>query len=146
MKKTKIVCTLGPASSSEEVIEKMLKNGMNVARFNFSHGTHDYHKELMETVKRVRNRMKVPVGLMLDTKGPEIRIGEMENGACEIVKGGEFIITTLDMIGTSERAPISYKDLPRQLKKGQIVLMDDGKLIFEVQSTTDTEEYSPLAR
>ena len=139
MKKTKIVCTLGPASSSEEVIEKMLKNGMNVARFNFSHGTHDYHKELMETVKRVRNRMKVPVGLMLDTKGPEIRIGEMENGACEIVKGGEFIITTLDMIGTSERAPISYKDLPRQLKKGQIVLMDDGKLIFEVQSTTDTD-------
>ena len=79
MKKTKIVCTLGPASSSEEVIEKMLKNGMNVARFNFSHGTHDYHKELMETVKRVRNRMKVPVGLMLDTKGPEYRIGTFKD-------------------------------------------------------------------
>ena len=140
MKKTKIVCTLGPASSSEEVIEKMLKSGMNVARFNFSHGTHEYHKELMDTVKKVRDRMKVPAGLMLDTKGPEIRIGEMSDGAAEIVSGQEFILTTIDMIGNSERAPISYKDLPRQLNKGQRILMDDGRLILEVKGTTDTDE------
>ena len=139
MKKTKIVCTLGPASSSEEVIEKMLKSGMNVARFNFSHGTHEYHKELMDTVKKVRDRMKVPAGLMLDTKGPEIRIGEMSDGATEIVSGQEFILTTIDMIGNSERAPISYKDLPRQLNKGQRILMDDGRLILEVKGTTDTD-------
>lgn len=139
MKKTKIVCTLGPASSSEEVIEKMLKSGMNVARFNFSHGTHEYHKELMDTVKKVRDRMKVPAGLMLDTKGPEIRIGEMSDGAAEIVSGQEFILTTIDMIGNSERAPISYKDLPRQLNKGQRILMDDGRLILEVKGTTDTD-------
>jgi pyruvate kinase len=139
MKKTKIVCTLGPASSSEEVIEKMLRSGMNVARFNFSHGTHEYHKELMDTVKKVRDRMKVPAGLMLDTKGPEIRIGEMDGGAAEIVNGQEFVLTTVDMLGNSERAPISYKDLPRQLRKGQRILMDDGRLILEVTGTTDTD-------
>lgn len=139
MKKTKIVCTLGPASSSEEVIEKMLKSGMNVARFNFSHGTHEYHKELMSTFKKVRDRMKVPAGIMLDTKGPEIRIGEMGGGSATIKKGCEFILTTDPVVGDENRAPVSYADLPAQLSEGQRILMDDGKLILEVKSTTDTD-------
>lgn len=139
MKKTKIVCTLGPASSSEEVIEKMLKNGMNVARFNFSHGTHEYHRELMETFKRVRDKMKVPAGIMLDTKGPEIRIKEIGGGSAELKKGSEFILTILDVIGDARRAAISYADLPKQLKTGQRILMDDGRLILEVKSITDTD-------
>ena len=93
MKKTKIVCTLGPASSSEEVMEKMLKSGMNVARLNFSHGTHEYHKEMIETFRRVRDRLKVSAGVLLDTKGPEIRIGEMGGGMAELKKGEDFILT-----------------------------------------------------
>ncbi len=139
MKKTKIVCTLGPASSSEEVMEKMLKSGMNVARLNFSHGTHEYHKNMIETFKRVRDRMKVSAGILLDTKGPEIRIGEMGGGVAELIQGEEYILTTEDVVGDDKRAPISYKDLPSQVVVGQRILMDDGKLIMDVKSTTSTE-------
>lgn len=139
MKKTKIVCTLGPASSSEEVIEKMLKGGMNVARLNFSHGTHEYHKEMIETFRRVRDRLKVSAGILLDTKGPEIRIGEMGGGSAELKKGSEFTLTSDAVIGDEKRAPISYADLPSQVYEGQKILMDDGKLILEVKSTTSTD-------
>ena len=139
MKKTKIICTLGPASSSEAVIEKMLLSGMNVARFNFSHGTHEYHKKLIETFRTVRDKMKMPAAVLLDTKGPEVRIGEMENGAAELKKGDKFILTVEDVIGNSERAPISYKGLPAQLSAGQKVLMDDGMIILKVLETTDKE-------
>ena len=138
-KKTKIVCTLGPASSSEEVMEQMLKSGMNVARLNFSHGTHEYHKNMIETFKRVRDRLKVSAGILLDTKGPEIRIGEMAGGSAEIKKGGQYILTTEDVEGDEKRAPISYKDLPGQVKVGQRILMDDGHFILEVKKTTATE-------
>ena len=139
MKKTKIVCTLGPASSTEEVIEKMLQAGMDVARFNFSHGTHEYHKELMETFRRVRDRMKVPAAVMLDTKGPEVRIGEMGGGSATLVKGKPYVLTTELIVGNEERASISYKDFPTQLSKGNRILMDDGRIILEVESTTKTE-------
>ena len=139
MKKTKIVCTLGPASSSEEVIEKMLRAGMNVARFNFSHGTHEYHKDLMDTFKRVRDRMKVPAAIMLDTKGPEIRVGEMGGGSAELKKGDEFVLYTESRVGDSHGASISYAALPSEIKPGQRVLMDDGKIILEVMSCEKTE-------
>lgn len=139
MKRTKIVCTLGPASSSEEVIEKMLKNGMNVARLNFSHGTHEYHKDLIDTFRRVRDRMKVSAGVLLDTKGPEIRIGEMGGGSAELKKGSEFILTSDKIVGDGKRASISYADLPSQVKEGQKILMDDGMFILEVKSTTETD-------
>ncbi len=139
LKKTKIVCTLGPASSSEEVMEKMLKSGMNVARLNFSHGTHEYHKNMIDTFKRVRDRLKVSAGILLDTKGPEIRIGEMGGGSAELKKGSEYILTTDAVEGDDKRAPISYADLPSQVKAGQKILMDDGMLILEVKSTTATD-------
>lgn len=139
MKKTKIVCTLGPASSSEEVIGKMLSAGMNVARFNFSHGTHEYHKDLMDTFKRVRDRMKVPAAIMLDTKGPEIRVGEMGGGSAELKKGSEFILSTETCVGDSTRVSISYADLPKEISAGQRVLMDDGKIILEVISCEEKE-------
>ena len=139
MKKTKIVCTLGPASSSEEVIEKMLRAGMNVARFNFSHGTHEYHKDLMDTFKRVRDRMKVPAAIMLDTKGPEIRVGEMGGGSAELKKGDEFVLYTESRVGDSHGASISYAALPSEIKPGQRVLMDDGRIILEAISCEKTE-------
>ena len=138
-KKTKIVCTLGPASSSEEVMEQMLNSGMNVARLNFSHGTHEYHKNMIETFKRVRDRLNAPAGILLDTKGPEIRICEMGSGSAELVKGGEYILTTEEVEGDEKRAPISYKELPGQVKAGQKILMDDGKIILEVKKTTSTD-------
>jgi pyruvate kinase len=139
MKKTKIICTLGPASSSEEVIEKMLLAGMNVARFNFSHGTHEYHKKSIETFRRVRDRLKIPAAVLLDTKGPEIRVGEVANNGAELKRGQTFTLTTESVIGNAERVSISYADLPSQLSAGQTVLMDDGMIILKVKDTTEKE-------
>ncbi len=139
MKKTKIICTLGPASCSESVIEKMLLAGMNVARLNMSHGTHEYHKKMIETFRSVRDKLDLPAAVLLDTKGPEIRICEMQDGGAELKKGSEFTLTTLETVGNSERASITYKDLPPQLPIGQKVLMDDGKIILRVESATDTD-------
>ena len=139
MKKTKIICTLGPASSSEEVIEKMLLAGMNVARFNFSHGTHEYHKKSIETFRRVRDRLKIPAAVLLDTKGPEIRVGEVANNGAELKRGQTFTLTTESVIGNAERVSISYSDLPSQLSAGQTVLMDDGMIILKVKDTTEKE-------
>ena len=93
-RKTKIVCTMGPASLKEDVLEKMLRAGMNVARFNFSHGTHEYHKEGMELFKKVRDRLKMPAAILLDTKGPEIRVGVFEEGKIKLEKGKTFTFTT----------------------------------------------------
>ena len=139
MKKTKIICTLGPASSSEEVIEKMLLAGMNVARLNFSHGTHEYHKKIIDTFRRVRDKLKLPAAVLLDTKGPEIRVGEVGNNGAELKKGQTFTLTTENVIGDENRVSISYKDLPSQLPVGQKVLMDDGMIILRVKETTETE-------
>ncbi len=139
MKKTKIICTLGPASCTEAVIEKMLLAGMNVARLNMSHGSHEYHKKMIETFRSVRDKLDVPAAVLLDTKGPEIRICEMEGGQAELKKGDTFTLTANDVMGNSERASITYKELAPQLPIGQKVLMDDGKLILRVESTTDTD-------
>jgi len=140
MRKTKIVCTLGPASSNEEVMEKMLIAGMNVARFNFSHGTHENHGKTIDMFRRVRDRLGVPAAVMLDTKGPEIRIKEIENGKALLKTGDTFTITTRDIVGNSVEAPINYPDLPKHdLRPGQRILIDDGNIELDVISHTDTD-------
>ena len=139
MRKTKIVCTIGPASSDEATIEKMIKSGMNVARFNFSHGTHEYHKELIDRVRAVRDRLGAPLAIMLDTKGPEIRLRLFEKDAVILEKGDTFTLTSREVPGTKEIVSISYPELPSQLKPGTIVLIDDGKIRLKVSSTTDTD-------
>lgn len=140
MRKTKIVCTLGPSSSSEEVLEKMLKAGMNIARLNFSHGTHESHLEMIETFRRVRDKLGVPAAVMLDTKGPEIRICDMENGCATIMKGDEFVLTSREILGNSKEAMINYAKLPcHDLKAGQKILIDDGNIELSVISHTDTD-------
>lgn len=139
MKKTKIICTLGPASRNEKTIEKMLLNGMNVARINFSHGTHEYHKETIDTFRRVRDRLELPAAVLLDTKGPEIRLGDFEEGKVELVKGDSFTLTTVKCLGNKERAYITYEDLPPQLENGNTILIDDGKVSLEVIRITDTD-------
>ncbi len=139
MRKTKIVCTLGPASSSEEVMENMLKNGMDVARLNFSHGTHKEHKKVIETFRAVRDRMGVPAAVMLDTKGPEIRIGTFKDKKIILNSGADFTLTTEDVEGDASRVSVTYKNLPSQIKSGDMVLIDDGNVSLKVKETTKTD-------
>ena len=139
MRKTKIVCTIGPACAEETVLEEMLRNGMNVARFNFSHGTHEYHAKMMEKFRRVRDKLRLPAAVMLDTKGPEIRLREFENGKVALKKGSAFTLTTEEVVGNEQIVSISFKDLPRQLYAGVRLLLDDGKVALTVTETTETE-------
>ena len=139
MLKTKIVCTLGPASASAEVMEKMLKAGMNVARLNFSHGDHEGHGKTIDTFRKVRDSLCIPAAVMLDTKGPEIRTGNFEGGKAELEDGQIFTLTTEHVNGNSSISAVTYKELPRELKTGDKVLIDDGKIKLEVLDTTDTQ-------
>ena len=139
LRKTKIVCTMGPASLKEDVLTQMLKNGMNVARFNFSHGTHEYHKEGMELFRKVRDRLKIPAAVMLDTKGPEIRIGAFEDQKICLNEGQIFTLTTKEIVGNNEHVSITYKELPSQISKGTIILIDDGRIELIVDKLTESE-------
>ncbi len=139
MRKTKIVCTVGPGCSSEAVLEEMLLGGMNVARFNFSHGDHKYHKEMMETFRRVRDRLRLPAAILLDTKGPEIRLGLFENGKILLKKGDLFTLTTEERQGNETIASISYAGLPAQLKAGVRILLDDGRVAMTVEEICGRE-------
>ena len=139
MLKTKIVCTLGPSSNSPEMIEKMLRAGMNVARLNFSHGTYEDHGEVIKRIKEARENLGVPCAIMLDTKGPEIRLGKFRGGCAEILSDKPFTLTTEEIEGDSTRACITYKKLPSQVSKGDRILLDDGAIELSVESTTDTE-------
>ena len=112
LKKTKIVCTLGPASRDENVIRNMLEAGMNVARLNFSHGTHEDHRAAIETFRKVRDSLDIPAAVLLDTKGPEIRLGDFENGSEVISVGDRFVLTTEKCMGTAQRAWMTYRNLP----------------------------------
>lgn len=139
MKRTKIVCTLGPASNKEDVLEKMLLAGMNVARLNFSHGDHQGHRESIERFRKVRDRLGFSAAVLLDTKGPEIRLGDFENSSVILEKGQIFTLTAEDVLGNQERSSITYKDLPSQVKPGTSILIDDGRIALKVQETTETE-------
>ena len=132
MRKTKIICTLGPASSDEKTMAEMLNGGMNVARLNFSHGTHENHKKTIETFRKVRDKLGLAAAIMLDTKGPEIRTGDVENGQIELIKGEKITVTTKEVLGTPEMISVTYEDLPGQLKKGNRILLDDGKIMLTV--------------
>ena len=111
MRKTKIICTIGPASQGEEKLRELMLAGMNVARLNFSHGTHEEQKQKFDTICKVRDALGLPVATLLDTKGPEIRLRDFENGKVELIAGQTFTLTTEEILGNSERAAISYKNL-----------------------------------
>lgn len=125
MKKTKIVATIGPASESEEILKILFTEGVNVARLNFSHGSHEEHKIKIDRIKKLRKEMDLPIGIMLDTKGPEIRLGEVE-GEVTLEIGDEFILTTEDLTGDKSIVSISYKELYKDVKAGDKILIDDG--------------------
>jgi pyruvate kinase len=139
MRKTKIICTLGPASESEDVLRKLIFEGMDVARFNFSHGTHEEQLKKLDLVKRLREELKRPVAALLDTKGPEIRLKQFENGKVELKKGSKFTLTTRDVIGTSEIVSITYAALPQDVKAGGRILLDDGLIELHIDEVKDTE-------
>lgn len=134
MRKTKIVCTIGPACTDREVIKEMIKNGMNVARLNFSHGTHVYHKKNVEMLKEIRRELNVPLAILLDTKGPEIRIKQFSCGPVVLESGMDFTLTSCDCLGDNKKVSVTYKDLPSQLKEGDTVLIDDGSVELKVSS------------
>ena len=139
MRKTKIVCTLGPACSDEATVTAMCKAGMNVARLNFSHNTHEDHKKRIDLVKKVREKLGLPIALMLDTKGPEYRIKTFKDGKITLNEGDSFTFTADEIEGDEKRVSINYKGLPHDLNKGDIILLNNGLMSFRVVSTTDTE-------
>lgn len=139
LKKTKIVCTLGPASRDEKTMRAMLEAGMNVARLNFSHGTHEDHRKTIETFRKVRDELGVPAAVLLDTKGPEIRVGDFENGSEILESGDTFVLTSEKCLGTAQRVDTTYKALPTQVEAGTVILIDDGRIKMEVTGTTDTD-------
>ncbi len=139
MRKTKIVCTIGPATDNEDMMRELIKGGMDVARLNFSHGTLDYHKKNIDTLKKLRDEMEKSVAIMLDTKGPEIRVKQIKDGKAEIFDGDEFVLTTKDILGDNTKAAITYSKLPSQVSEGTTVLIDDGNIELEVISATDED-------
>ncbi len=139
MRKTKIVCTLGPVSRTEELIEALIQSGMNVVRLNFSHGDYAYHKETIQMVKRVRQKRNVPIAIMLDTKGPEIRLGNFQQGQICLNDGASFTLTSRELEGDQNIASVTLKELPQQLHPGNTVLIDDGNIELSVLSCKQTE-------
>ena len=134
MRKTKIICTLGPACDSDEMLKKMIQNGLDCARLNFSHGTHEEQKVRMDRVKRVRDELGIPLPILLDTKGPEIRVRLFKDKKVSLKKGQEFTFSNdYDLIGDETIVGLTYPDLAVYVNKpGIIILADDGKVSFEV--------------
>lgn len=139
MRKTKIIATLGPASDTEEIMTEMLRAGMNVARINFSHGTHEEQLQKINAFKAVREKLRVSAAILLDTKGPEIRVMDFKNGSEELKNGEEFILTTRETIGTSREVQVTYKDFHKDVKPGTLVLINDGKIILTVVEIKDKD-------
>ena len=139
MRKTKIVCTLGPATDKPGILRQLLENGMNVARFNFSHGDHAEHKGRLDTLRALCAEMDLPVPAMLDTKGPEIRLGTFVNGTETLTAGQKFTLTTRKVDGTNEISSVTYKDLPHDVEPGGRIMLDDGLIELHIDQVTDTD-------
>lgn len=142
MRRTKIVCTIGPASDSEKVLEALFKEGLDVCRLNFSHGTQEEHLERLKRIKNIRQKLNLPIATMLDTKGPEIRLGIFKDQKrINLESGDRFTLTTRDLEGDEHIASVSYKDLPHDVKEGSRILIDDGLVELRVESIEGTEIY-----
>lgn len=137
LKKTKVVCTIGPASESEEMLEKLMLAGMNVARLNFSHGTHPEHQVRIDRIRKVADKLGLPIAIMLDTKGPEIRLGDFKDGQIEVEIGDTFTLTTRDLLGDKTIVSVSHHGLASDVKVGDLILIDDGLIELEVREIKD---------
>lgn len=145
-KRTKIVCTMGPATESDNVLRQLIVNGMNVARFNFSHGSHEYHRKNIERVRNISRELGLPVAIMLDTKGPEVRTGELENHQKVMLQtGGKVIVTTDTSVpGNADRFSLDYEELPNEVTKGSIILVDDGLIGLDVDHVEGNEIFCDI--
>ena len=139
MRKTKIICTLGPSTDKDGVLRELIANGMNVARFNFSQGSHEEHKGRLDLLKSLREELGKPVAALLDTKGPEIRLKDFKNGTEMLEAGQTFTLTTRDVEGTKEICSITYKDLPQDVAPGGTIMLDDGLIKLQIQTVNDTD-------
>lgn len=139
MRKTKIICTIGPASENEEKLRELMLSGMNVARFNFSHGSHEEHRRKFERIRKLRDELDLPVATMLDTKGPEIRLKDFEEGKTMLEAGQTFTLTSREIKGTNKEVSITYKELTNDCKEGMTILLDDGLIELTVLKVTDTD-------
>lgn len=139
MRKTKIVCTIGPSCSDEETLTQMCLAGMNVARLNFSHGTHEDHQQKIDLIKKVREKLGLPIAILLDTKGPEYRIKTFENGKVFLNDGDIFAFTTDEIVGDAHRVSVNYKGLVADLSVGDTILLNNGLLEFRVDELTGTD-------
>lgn len=139
MRKTKVICTIGPASENEQTLTKMMEAGMNVARLNFSHGTHEEHQQKIDLIKRVREKLSLPIAIMLDTKGPEYRIRTFQNGTVTVKEGDTFTFTTEEIEGDETRVSVNYKNLAKDLSVGDQVTVNNGMVVFKVIELTDTD-------
>ena len=139
VRQTKMMCPLGPSTDDDNVLKELMLEGMNAARFNFSHADHEYHKKNLNRVKRLREELHLPVATLLDTKGPEIRIGTFKDGAVQLAEGQIFTLTTNEIEGNEKTCSISYKDLPGDVTPGATILLDDGLIAMSVVSVTDTD-------
>ncbi len=139
MRRTKIVCTIGPATSSPAILEKMIKAGMDVARLNFSHGTYDEHLERIRLIRSLSTKLGRTIGILQDLSGPKIRIGKIAPSPVRVESGAQFTFTTRDVDGDATQVTLPFPKLPAQLKRGQLIYVDDAKLEFKVTSITDTE-------
>ena len=139
MRKTKIICTLGPSTDKDGVLRELIANGMNVARFNFSHGSYEEHKGRLDLLKSLREELGKPVAALLDTKGPEIRLKDFKNGTEMLEAGQTFTLTTRDVEGTKEICSITYKDLPQDVAPGGTIMLDDGLIKLQIQTVNDTD-------
>ena len=139
MRKTKIICTLGPSTDQEGVLRELVANGMNVARFNFSHGSHEEHLGRFEKLKAIREELGKPVAALLDTKGPEIRLKDFKNGTEMLEAGQTFTLTTREVEGTKEICSVTYKDLPHDVHEGGTIMLDDGLIMLRIEKVTDTD-------
>ena len=139
LRKTKIICTLGPATDKDDVLKQLMIEGMNVARFNFSHGSHEEQGERLKRVQKLREELGLPIATLLDTKGPEIRLGDIKDGKAQLVAGQKFVLTTEEILGDETKVSITYKDLVNDVTKGCRVLIDDGLIELGVDEVTKTE-------
>lgn len=128
MRKTKIICTIGPATSSEEMMRRLIENGMNVARLNFSHGEHAAHKKTIELIKRLREEYGKPIAILLDTKGPEIRVKKFKNGGAELTLGNTFILCAADVEGDDSKVSLTFQELSKHVKRGRKYFWTTGSL------------------
>jgi pyruvate kinase len=139
-KKTKIVATIGPASMDKEVLKEMFLSGLNVCRLNFSHGSYDDHAQVIKNIRELNDEMGLNVSMLADLQGPKIRTHEMENNGVNLIPGNELIVVVDKVLGTAEKISINYTELPKEVKTGERILLDDGKIVLEVISTDGSKE------